>query len=180
MIFSLEQSIPERLKSQFRELFVRTLSVVTVLYISFGASGYLSFGPRTKGNNEGISAASFCHQRAALVPDMFCNFYFVKNYKIADNSATTEAREKISTDLLESLEFKKYFDVCLVKFENYQILLNKISLRFLVTTKLFSGRKSLIGSTSFHRKPFGRQTFGRPSVKHDLLTVNEMMGLEMY
>jgi hypothetical protein len=51
MIFSLEQSIPERLKSQFRELFVRTLSVVTVLYISFGASGYLSFGPRTKGNS---------------------------------------------------------------------------------------------------------------------------------
>ncbi len=25
---------------------------------------------------------------------MFCNFYLVKNYEIADNSATTEAREK--------------------------------------------------------------------------------------
>jgi len=32
-----------------------------------------------------------------LVPDMFCNFYLVKNHKIVNNSATTEAREKIST-----------------------------------------------------------------------------------
>jgi hypothetical protein len=38
-----------------------------------------------------------------LVPDMFYNFYLVKNHKIANNSATTEAREKISTNL-ESLE----------------------------------------------------------------------------
>jgi hypothetical protein len=44
--------------------------------------------------NEGKSAASFCCQVAALVPDMFCNFYLVKNHKIANNSATTEAREK--------------------------------------------------------------------------------------
>ncbi len=41
--------------------------------------------------NEGISAASFCRQVAALVPDMFCNFYLAKNYKIVNNSATTEA-----------------------------------------------------------------------------------------
>jgi hypothetical protein len=54
--------------------------------------------------NEGISAASFCHQVAALVPGMFCNFYLAKNHKIANNSATTEAKEKIST-YLESLEF---------------------------------------------------------------------------
>jgi hypothetical protein len=46
---------------------------------------------------------------AALVPAMFCNFYLVKNHKIADNSATTQAREKMST-LLESLEFKKNFE----------------------------------------------------------------------
>jgi hypothetical protein len=30
---------------------------------------------------------------AALVPDMFCDFYLVKNQKIANNSATTESRE---------------------------------------------------------------------------------------
>jgi hypothetical protein len=53
---------------------------------------------------EGISGACFCHQVAALVPDMFYNFYLVKNNKIANNSATIEAREKIST-YLESLEF---------------------------------------------------------------------------
>ncbi len=47
-----------------------------------------------KNVNEGKSAASFYHQVAALVPAMFWNFYLVKNHKIADNSATTEAREK--------------------------------------------------------------------------------------
>jgi hypothetical protein len=75
---------------------------------------------------------------AALVQDMFCNLYLEKNHKIANNSAATEAKEKIST-YLESLEFQKFFSVYFTKFENYQILLNKISHRFLVTTKLFSG-----------------------------------------
>ncbi len=42
----------------------------------------------------GKSAASFCHKVAALVPDIFCNFYFVKNYTFEINSATSEAREK--------------------------------------------------------------------------------------
>ncbi len=70
--------------------------------------------------NEGESAASFCHQVAALFPDMFCNFYLVKNYKIAKNSTTTKVREKISADL-ESLQF---FDVCLTTFKNDQILSN--------------------------------------------------------
>jgi hypothetical protein len=41
---------------------------------------------------------------AAWLPDMFCNFYLVKNHKIAKNVTTTKAREKIITDL-ESLEF---------------------------------------------------------------------------
>jgi hypothetical protein len=36
---------------------------------------------------------------AAWVPDMFCNFYLVKNHKIANNSRTTEAREKLSKNL---------------------------------------------------------------------------------
>jgi hypothetical protein len=53
---------------------------------------------------EEISAASFCCLVAALVPDLRCNFYLVKYHKIANNSATTEAREKIYKDL-EFLEF---------------------------------------------------------------------------
>ncbi len=56
--------------------------------------------------NEGESAASFCRQVAALLPDMFWSFYLVKNHKYAKNSTTTKAREKISTDLA-SLEFLK-------------------------------------------------------------------------
>jgi hypothetical protein len=53
--------------------------------------------------NEGKSAASFCLHVAAWVSDMCCNFYFAKNNKLADNSATAKAREKINKDL-ESLE----------------------------------------------------------------------------
>ncbi len=62
----------------------------------------------------------------------------MKNHKIANKSATTEAREKISTYLVY-LEFYNFF-------ENYQILLYKISHRFLMTTKLFSGWKNLIAA----------------------------------
>jgi len=50
------------------------------------------------------SAASFCCQVAAWFPGMFCNFYLVKNYKIAKNSTTTKAREKINRDV----EFSEY------------------------------------------------------------------------
>jgi hypothetical protein len=42
----------------------------------------------------GKSAACFYRQVAAWFPDMFCNFYLVKNHKIAKNSTTTKAREK--------------------------------------------------------------------------------------
>jgi hypothetical protein len=47
------------------------------------------------GFNEGKPAASFCQQVAAWFQDMFWNFYIVKNHKIAKNSTTTKAREKI-------------------------------------------------------------------------------------
>jgi hypothetical protein len=36
---------------------------------------------------------------AARVSDMFCKFYLVKNHRIANNSITNKAREKISTGL---------------------------------------------------------------------------------
>ncbi len=49
--------------------------------------------------NERKSPASFCCQVAAWFLDMFCNFYLVRNHKIAQNSTTTKAREKISADL---------------------------------------------------------------------------------
>jgi hypothetical protein len=68
-------------------------------------------------------------------PRYILQLLFSANYKIANNSATTEARENISSDLI-SLELNKKH---LAKFENHQILLNKISQRFQVTAKLFSG-----------------------------------------
>jgi hypothetical protein len=51
-----------------------------------------------------MKAASLCCQVAALVPDMLSNFYLGKIHKIAKNSTTTEATEKMHT-FLESLEF---------------------------------------------------------------------------
>jgi len=36
---------------------------------------------------------------AAWFPDMFCNFYVVKNHQVAKNSTTNKAREKIITDV---------------------------------------------------------------------------------
>jgi hypothetical protein len=88
--------------------------------------------------NDGKSAASFCRQVAARFPGMFCNFYLAKNHKIDRNSTTTIAREKNKRryGIFKILEF---FNVCLTKFKNNQILLNKISHRFLLTTKLFTG-----------------------------------------
>jgi hypothetical protein len=79
-----------------------------------------------RGNQLPVSAC----QVAALLTDMLCNFYLAKNHKIAENLTTTKARAKIRR-YWESFEF---FDVCLTKFKN-----NKISHRFLLTTKLFTG-----------------------------------------
>jgi hypothetical protein len=72
---------------------------------------------------------------AAWVPDMFCGYYLMKNYKVDKNSATTKAREKISTEL-ESLEF--FFNLIYIwqNLKTLNFLLNKISDRFLVMTKL--------------------------------------------
>ncbi len=61
------------------------------MYVTVTRPGFL---------NEGKSAACFCCQVAACVTDMFCNFYLVKNHKIANNSTTTKAREIITTDLI--------------------------------------------------------------------------------
>ncbi len=53
-----------------------------------------AFDTNKKVSNEGKLAASFCRQVAVFLPGMFCNFYLVKNHKIAYNLATTEARKK--------------------------------------------------------------------------------------
>jgi hypothetical protein len=57
--------------------------------------------------NEGESAASFCRQVAALLPDMFCNFHLVKNHKIAKTQQPLKLEKKINTDL-EPVEFYNF------------------------------------------------------------------------
>jgi hypothetical protein len=75
-----------------------------------------------RGNQLPVFAARWQH--------MLSYFYLVKNHKIADNLATTEAREEIF-GIDRILEI---FYVCLTKFENYQFLINKFSHRFLSAT----------------------------------------------
>jgi len=82
--------------------------------------------------NEGKSAASFCHQVQHWSQICFATFIW---WNITKWLITQQPLKY----LLGSLKILEFFDVCLTKFENYQILLNKISRRFLVTMKLFIG-----------------------------------------
>ncbi len=58
--------------------------------------GFLPGKPLYHGNTmtKGKSPASFSHQVAEWFPDMFCNFYLVKNHKIAKNSTNTKLEKK--------------------------------------------------------------------------------------
>ncbi|KAK7496453.1 hypothetical protein BaRGS_00012375 [Batillaria attramentaria] len=48
MILALEASMAEEIRHKFKKYFTTAMFVVTSLYITFGACGYLSFGPDTK------------------------------------------------------------------------------------------------------------------------------------
>jgi hypothetical protein len=94
--------------------------------------------------NEWKSDASFCCQVAAWVPDMFSNFYLVKNHKIAKYSTTTNAREKISTDL-EPLEFLNFFMYIWLTLKAIKFYLIKLATDFYWQTSYLKGeRYSLI------------------------------------
>jgi len=74
---------------------------------------------------------------------MFWNFYLVKNHKVA----LTQQPLRLKKKQPQIWNFR-FFGACLTKFNNNQILLNKIGYRFLLTTKFFSGWKSLIPCTA--------------------------------
>jgi hypothetical protein len=44
--------------------------------------------------HEGKSAASFCCQVAAWLPDMFCNIYLIKNINISKNQQLLKLEKK--------------------------------------------------------------------------------------
>ncbi len=73
-----------------------------------------------------------------MVAEYVLPLYVVKNHKTANNSESTEAVEKINT-VFGSLEFEENCDVHLSKLRNNQILQNKISHRFILTTNLLTG-----------------------------------------
>jgi hypothetical protein len=59
-------------------------------YERLGQRVHAHFPPLRR--NQAKSVARFCPQVAEWVPDMFQNFYLVKNHKIAHNSTAVEAR----------------------------------------------------------------------------------------
>jgi hypothetical protein len=65
---------------------------------------------------------------ATLVQVIIYNFYLVENTKIANNSTTVQAREKISTDS-DSLEFY-ILNVCLANHGTIKIYLTKLATNF--------------------------------------------------
>ncbi len=68
------------------------------------------------------SAASLYRKVAAWVLDIFCNFYLVKNHKIANDSTTAQARGNVHRfRILRNLE--KKIDAGLTKLKNNQILI---------------------------------------------------------
>ncbi len=69
---------------------------------------------------------------------MFSNFYFVKNDTIANNSATTEAKEK-NKHRFGILRISDILDICFSEIKNSKILLYKICHLFLALTNLFTG-----------------------------------------
>jgi len=48
MILSLEDSLADEIKSKFKPYFVKTITGITTLYITFGVAGYLSYGDETR------------------------------------------------------------------------------------------------------------------------------------
>ncbi len=76
----------------------------------------------------GYTSCQFLPQVVAWFPDMFWNFYSLKNHKIS-NSMTTKAREKISIDL-ESLEAWNFSGVCLSTLKTIKFYLIKFTADF--------------------------------------------------
>jgi hypothetical protein len=62
----------------------------------------------------------------------------VNSHKIDNNSTTTKAREKKLSHIWNPNNFR-HFLIYVTRFENNKLLLDKISQRFLLTTKLFNG-----------------------------------------
>jgi hypothetical protein len=87
----------------YEQLFCTKIFCAAFMCLQFG---FVIFGERILAQKLLIKCWWNWHQVAAWVSDMFCNFYLVKNYRIANNLAATGAREKIST-YLESLKLKK-------------------------------------------------------------------------
>jgi hypothetical protein len=83
------------------------------------------------------SAASFYCQVGHCSQICFATIIYCKISKLLKTQQLLKLEKKINT----ALELFEFFGACLIKFKNNQILLIKISHRFLLTTKLFTRLK---------------------------------------
>jgi len=79
LILSLEESVHKDQRKNFKKIFYMAMSAITFLYIVFGVSGYLSFGPETEsiitlnlpaGVFPGLVKASLCFSLFFTFPIM--------------------------------------------------------------------------------------------------------------
>lgn len=116
MILSLEQSLAVDLRSKFRDYFVTTIVAITTLYITFGAAGYLSYGPETKDiitlnlpNDGGFNFAilvkiCLCISLFFTYPIMLFPVFSILEKKLSISSSTVLAKfVRLSVVLLTGL-----------------------------------------------------------------------------
>jgi len=116
MILSLEQSLAPDLRSKFRDYFVTTIVAITTLYITFGAAGYLSYGPETKDiitlnlpNDNGFNFAilvkiCLCISLFFTYPIMLFPVFSILEKKMSISSSTVLAKfVRLSIVLLTGL-----------------------------------------------------------------------------
>jgi hypothetical protein len=72
-------------------------------------------------------------------PDMFCNFYSVRNRKVDNNLMNMVGKEKCKRVFRIVGAFENFKMYVRINFKNNLILLNKICRRFIMTSKLFIG-----------------------------------------
>jgi hypothetical protein len=65
-----------------------TLAIITLLYITFGAAGYLSYGPNTQGQKH-PSRTTYLQLYGTL---MILNLYLLNSYSIHNNNTTLPYR----------------------------------------------------------------------------------------
>ena len=78
MILSIEDSVAASHRTKFRRLFVVTMILVTLLYVSFGVAGFLSYGLETSP----IITTNLPHGTGMRLQAVVCLSFFVSPFSL--------------------------------------------------------------------------------------------------